>query len=310
MDKSLLNQVTSGNVLAAFPLSCICFSSQTLSQVLQSCLGARRQCHPPYRVSLWLSRVVGLHPIERRVNQIQKLETKLNSRDCQLPPVALCHLLDAGKGEPWVRVEELPSCEDIQKSEGIFISESLQPVRAASEKYEIAAWLLSGVTLNSIGRNFSVGKRFPIYESRRQLTPRICELLGKTARKLCSRPTVRRLSRGPLPLLNVFRLHPLGYDSSFSSVALLVRSLQCHPHGHERRDRGEPCPYCGDSSPVEIASNAPLETRRQVFEFAQLQFPLWSGRHSAMQRDTGCGCATLATVKPPRDLRTRLREDV
>ncbi len=311
MAKSLIRQVASGYVPAAAPLSCIGFPSHILSQVLQGCVDALRQRHPPYRVSLWLSRVVGLHPIERGVNQIKKLETKFNSWDCQLPPLAAhCHLLDAGEREPWVRVEELPSCEDIQKSKSIFISKSLQPIRAASEKYQIAAWLFSCVTLNSIGRNYSVGKRFPIDKSRRQLTPRICELLGEPPRKLCSRPTMCRLNCGPLPLLNVFGLRPLGYDSGCSSAALFVRSLQCHTHGSESRERGEPGPYCGDGSPVKIASSAPLEARRQVFELAQLQFPPWFGGHSAMQLDPARGYASLATIKPPRNRRTRLREDV
>ena len=253
---------------------------------------------------------ITLHPFDSGLDEVQNLEPNRNSWVRHILPSPLGSFPYLLQGDSDTSVEELPLRENPQEVEGVFLFESLKTVRATLKESEIGEWLFIRVALKDVRGNLSRIERIPRNQSSNQLAPGPGEFVRKRLRKLYRRLVMLGLSLGPLPPLNVYGLLPLGYHSGFSSLALLVRSLQCHQHGNERRDRGEPGSYCGDSSPVEIASNAPLETRRQVIKFTQLQFPLWSGRHSAMQRDTGGGYATLATIRPPRNRRTRLREDV
>lgn len=52
-------------------------------------------------------------------------------------------------------------------------------------------------------------------------------------------------------------------------------------HSEERDDCRNPSPHSGESGPVQVAFFAPFKARNQILEFAQLQFPLWTGGHSA-----------------------------
>lgn len=55
--------------------------------------------------------------------------------------------------------------------------------------------------------------------------------------------------------------------------------------------------------------NPQLPARADAVNPAHSLIPPWTDRHSATGRDTSAERATLATVKPPRDLHTRLRPD-
>ena len=86
----------------------------------------------------------------------------------------------------------------------------------------------------------------------------------------------------------------------------IVSDASGQPTPKPRKDRRRDCP----SLPSRCASlpGPPASAHRiQKFHFLT---PQSVGQHSAMPSEPRSGFATLATVKPPRNRRTRLREDV
>lgn len=77
---------------------------------------------------------------------------------------------------------------------------------------------------------------------------------------------------------------------------------------HPRTNRGGyACPSGYGIPPHHATVNAKLLAPKDAIPPTHSMIPPWIGRHFATGART---CAGLATVKPPRDLRTRLREDV
>ncbi|WWW34048.1 hypothetical protein V8017_12990 [Stenotrophomonas rhizophila] len=78
--------------------------------------------------------------------------------------------------------------------------------------------------------------------------------------------------------------------------------------GHEGGDSASPSSYGSDRTPVEMASRAGNAGNHDSGGIHQKQL-LSRGEHSAMRSGTCTAPATIATVKPPHRLRTKLREE-
>lgn len=257
------------------------FFSNILSQCFQTLLSPRRELYELQCIGLRAIPVVGPHPFNRRLDDIQKFESKLYPSQRQFLPPALCHTFDGGKRTPRIRVEELPGRQNIQKGERIVVRESLQPVSATSEKNEVVKGLATRVALNYVGGNWLRVEWIPITKSRYQLTPPIGELLSESARQLRSRYAVSLPARSPLPLLNVFGLRPFRGDRDLSGLGLLGCSQQSHYHSNESYCCGCPPANSRDGSPIEITGIALFETWSQVLKSWHMHSPLRTGRHSA-----------------------------
>ncbi len=100
---------------------------------------------------------------------------------------------------------------------------------------------------------------------------------------------------------SVNKLSP--FDRSDDRV---VRNASGQPTPKPCKDRRRDCP----SLPSWRASLPGPPANAHRIQKLHFLTPQSDGQHSAMPSKPRSGFATLATVKPPRDLRTRLREDV
>lgn len=281
MANSLLLRILSAHIFKARLLLRFLFRSNIFSQGLQTLLIRRGELCRPHCIDLWSISVVGLHPDNQRVDYFQKLEAELYSLQRQLFPPVLCHALDGIKASPRTRVEELPGREDIQNRKGISVRKSLQPVSATPDKNEVIKWLAIRIAFYYACGNLLGVKRIPIAKPRRQLTPRVLELLHESARQQCSCPTVRLFGSCPLPLLDMLRLLSLSNDRSLSGFGLLICSHQSDHHGDESCCCGRPAADSRDGSPIEVTGITSFKTRSQVLKLWHMHSPLRIGSHSA-----------------------------
>jgi len=101
-------------------------------------------------------------------------------------------------------------------------------------------------------------------------------------------------------------------ESKVVAETLLSQVKDDRNQNSEERDScSRPCAHCGNCVPPDhTVIYTQLVASKDPIPFAHSLNPLWTGGHSATRRDTISQPATLANVKPPRDRRTRLREDV
>jgi len=95
----------------------------------------------------------------------------------------------------------------------------------------------------------------------------------------------------------------------------LLPQFQCHKTEEYRRSHRKNCDnhrpgLPPDHAPVDAWRHAWAHPVPQFAEPAHLTIPSWTGRQFATHTCPGEEPVSLSTVKPPRDLRTRLREDV
>ncbi|QGM06083.1 hypothetical protein [Stenotrophomonas maltophilia] len=197
------------------------------------------------------------------------------------------HSLYVVNRQPGILIEELPSCQNRQQCEDIFVLKPLQLIRATPQKDQVRKRLAGDKRFENNGRRTGVEScRILVDQTWHKLS--VCEdqFLCKRMRQMHSPALALIIDPPPFPLLQFLRLLALCPYSPLGSRLLVVCATQRNRHSDQRNDCRSSAAQFGESGPIEIAGRALLDERSQALKFAQLPFPLWTRRHSAAAGST------------------------
>ncbi len=225
------------------------FLLRSLRKRLETCTGNRAMAF-----------VVGRHSIDGSINQIEELKPELDPVPCDSFLLGWGMSFDLDNLKAGSIVEELPSGKYREQRKSIFILKALKAICAGTQENQIRERPLSNEGFQNNRRRGREVRGVPIEQFHYEQTAGESQLLPESQSQTDGCACV----------------------CFFNRPRLGTVAPERDNHCKNGTDRSSPAAYGRYGRPIKVAGSAALNAWSQILEFGQLQFPLWTGRHSAM----------------------------
>ncbi len=188
----------------------------------------------------WMIAVVRFHFVDEWLDQIQQFEAEINPDACHAFTFGRLAGQELHKSTPGGAVEELPTCERGEDSEGILIFKT--PQIRGEGPYQDQIWKWRGTEEILIDVMACVIKPcgIPVDQLYHQGAAGVRKLSSEGVGQALGAVALQQPIYVPLPLLNSHRRPSFFQYSPASDLNLISRTPQRHPHRTDSCDRGRP----------------------------------------------------------------------